>query len=213
MVTVKLGPTIPEFILCATMTKDFLKYTKRQGNDLITPNKTFPGLEAGDKWCVCAGRYTEAKNNGIFLPVDWNATHESSKKYPGFSLERFTNTVPCGANNNSLKPKNSMSAKTVLNAFLVARENLDYNTAINLTVNTSNNLQQAIYNLPSNRPSQVTKFYSDQCRIEYIVTYHHDITYIYVLERQYLAKLNVPNPKFKVPPNSLYWRITDIFII
>jgi uncharacterized protein (DUF2237 family) len=25
----------------------------KKGNDLITPNWDFPGLKAGDKWCLC----------------------------------------------------------------------------------------------------------------------------------------------------------------
>jgi uncharacterized protein (DUF2237 family) len=34
-------------------------------NDLITPkpNWDFPGLKAGDKWCLCVSRWKEAENN------------------------------------------------------------------------------------------------------------------------------------------------------
>ncbi|MUV57316.1 hypothetical protein SAMN04487947_0667 [Halogeometricum rufum] len=48
--------------LCAVMTEEFLAFSKRRGNDLVTPRPTlrFPGLEPGDRWCLCLGRWTEA---------------------------------------------------------------------------------------------------------------------------------------------------------
>ena len=48
--------------VCAKMTKDFLKFTKKKGNDLSTPNKTsnFPGLKENDRWCLCQYRWKEA---------------------------------------------------------------------------------------------------------------------------------------------------------
>ena len=49
-------------VVCAEMTEDFLQYTKAQGNDLQTPapQYNFPGLKAGDRWCLCAARWYEA---------------------------------------------------------------------------------------------------------------------------------------------------------
>ena len=39
------------FFKKATVTNDFLDYTKAQGNDLSTPRgSSFPGLKAGDNW-------------------------------------------------------------------------------------------------------------------------------------------------------------------
>ena len=48
--------------LCAVMTEDFLTFSKERGNDLVTPRPAFafPGLEPGDRWCLCLGRWTEA---------------------------------------------------------------------------------------------------------------------------------------------------------
>ena len=43
--------------VCAKMTDEFLTYTKSQGNDLSTQRGGFPGLNAGDKWCLCAIRW------------------------------------------------------------------------------------------------------------------------------------------------------------
>ena len=50
--------------LCAVMTDEFLRFTRRHGNDLTTPRPefNFPGLEAGDRWCLCLGRWLEARD-------------------------------------------------------------------------------------------------------------------------------------------------------
>lgn len=48
--------------LCAVMTEDFLSFSKSRGNDLTTPRPElqFPGLDPGDRWCLCLGRWIEA---------------------------------------------------------------------------------------------------------------------------------------------------------
>jgi uncharacterized protein (DUF2237 family) len=48
--------------LCAVMTDEFLAFGRERGNDLVTPRPElqFPGLEPGDRWCVCLGRWLEA---------------------------------------------------------------------------------------------------------------------------------------------------------
>ena len=45
--------------VCAKVTDDFLKWSKKVGNDLITPHPEFgfPGLKDGDNWCLCASWY------------------------------------------------------------------------------------------------------------------------------------------------------------
>jgi uncharacterized protein (DUF2237 family) len=65
--------------ICAVMTDEFLKYSKRQGNDLMTPRPEFefPGLEPGDRWCVCVGRWVEALDADVAPPVVLEATNES----------------------------------------------------------------------------------------------------------------------------------------
>jgi Uncharacterized protein conserved in bacteria len=65
--------------LCAAVTDEFLEYSRRQGNDLITPRPAvdFPGLEAGDRWCLCVGRWTSAREAGVAPPVVLEATHEA----------------------------------------------------------------------------------------------------------------------------------------
>lgn len=49
-------------LVCAIVTKDFLQFSLSKGNDLITPRPEyqFPGLVAGDQWCLCLNRWIEA---------------------------------------------------------------------------------------------------------------------------------------------------------
>lgn len=69
--------------VCAQMTKEFLTFAKSQGEDLINPNPTldFPGLTTGDRWCVCASRWSDAYKNGVAPPVFLDSTHESTLRY------------------------------------------------------------------------------------------------------------------------------------
>lgn len=66
--------------VCAVMTEAFLLYSKLQGNDLSTaqPESGFPGLRAGDRWCLCVGRWREAHAAGMAPPVVLAATHEEA---------------------------------------------------------------------------------------------------------------------------------------
>lgn len=70
-------------VVCAELTEAFLSYTKAQGNDLSTPQPlyNFPGLNPGDKWCLCAARWKEAMEDGVAPPVVLASTHEAALKY------------------------------------------------------------------------------------------------------------------------------------
>lgn len=70
-------------VVCAKLTDKFLNYTKRQGNDLSTPRPqfNFPGLKAGDKWCLCALRWKEAFEAGFAPPLILESTHEKALEY------------------------------------------------------------------------------------------------------------------------------------
>ncbi len=65
--------------LCAEMTDEFLAFSKARGNDLSTPNPMFqfPGLKAGDRWCLCVLRWKEAFEAGMAPRVNLHATHMS----------------------------------------------------------------------------------------------------------------------------------------
>ncbi len=63
--------------VCAIMTDEFLAYSKYVGNDLSTPAPQFgfPGLKAGDRWCLCAARFLQAHDEGCAPKVNLRATH------------------------------------------------------------------------------------------------------------------------------------------
>ena len=64
--------------ICAVMTQEFLEYSREQGNDLITPRPElgFPGLQSGDRWCICLPRWIEAREVDHAPPVVLEATSE-----------------------------------------------------------------------------------------------------------------------------------------
>ena len=63
--------------VCAVMTNEFLAFSKYVGNDLSTPRPEFgfAGLKAGDQWCLCAGRFLQAHEEGCAPRVHLAATH------------------------------------------------------------------------------------------------------------------------------------------
>jgi uncharacterized protein (DUF2237 family) len=65
-------------VVCARVTDAFLAYSREQGNDLVTPQPAFdfPGLKAGDRWCLCALRWREAHAAGVAPPLYLQASHE-----------------------------------------------------------------------------------------------------------------------------------------
>lgn len=65
--------------ICAVMTKEFLDFSKKSGNDLSTPRKEFdfPGLKPGDRWCICLPRWIEALEAGIAPKILLRSTHHS----------------------------------------------------------------------------------------------------------------------------------------
>ena len=58
--------------VCAVMTAEFLAFSKYVGNDLTTPQPRygFPGLQPGDRWCLCAARFLQAAVEGAGPAID-----------------------------------------------------------------------------------------------------------------------------------------------
>lgn len=69
--------------VCALMTDEFLEFSRSRGNDLSTPfpEYGFPGLKAGDFWCLCRGRWEEAHAAGVAPRIRLEATHASVLEY------------------------------------------------------------------------------------------------------------------------------------
>jgi len=66
--------------VCVRVTAKFLAFSRQRGNDLSTPAPQFgfAGLQPGDQWCLCAGRWKEALDAGVAPPVVLAATHEET---------------------------------------------------------------------------------------------------------------------------------------
>ncbi|MEO0692783.1 MAG: DUF2237 domain-containing protein [Pseudomonadota bacterium] len=64
--------------VCAIMTAEFLAFSKYIGNDLSTPRPEFrfAGLNPGDQWCLCAGRFRQAAEEGAGPKVRLASTHK-----------------------------------------------------------------------------------------------------------------------------------------
>ena len=69
--------------VCVLLTAEFLDFSRSRGNDLSTPRPEFgfPGLKAGDRWCLCAARWREAMRAGCAPRVVLEATHEAVLQY------------------------------------------------------------------------------------------------------------------------------------
>lgn len=67
-------------VVCAQMTDEFLEFSARMGNDLSTPapEYDFPGLKAGDRWCLCVDRWKEALDADVAPPVFLRGTHRAA---------------------------------------------------------------------------------------------------------------------------------------
>ncbi|RLA14071.1 MAG: DUF2237 domain-containing protein [Gammaproteobacteria bacterium] len=78
--------------VCIVASAEFLEYSRFRGNDLATPQPEFgfPGVQPGQRWCLCASRWLEAHELGMAPKVALTSTHkraleivplESLKKY------------------------------------------------------------------------------------------------------------------------------------
>ncbi len=69
--------------VCVIATEEFLAFSRERGNDLSTPRPEFrfPGVQPGDRWCLCASRWKEAWEAGKAPQVVLTATHEASLRF------------------------------------------------------------------------------------------------------------------------------------
>jgi len=74
--------------VCAIVTAEFLRFSRLAGNDLSAPapHFGFPGLEPGDRWCVCAARWLQVQQAGAACPIVLEATHENTLQIVPFEL-------------------------------------------------------------------------------------------------------------------------------
>jgi hypothetical protein len=69
--------------VCTQMTDEFLAFSKSRGNDLSTPQPAFgfPGLVAGNRWCLCAERWQEAFDAGVAPSVFLESSHAATLEW------------------------------------------------------------------------------------------------------------------------------------
>jgi uncharacterized protein len=69
--------------ICVSVTREFLEFSASRGNDLSTPMPEFgfPGLQPGDRWCLCAARWVEALRAGAAPRLVLAATHQVMLEY------------------------------------------------------------------------------------------------------------------------------------
>ncbi|MGY8903284.1 MAG: DUF2237 family protein [Burkholderiales bacterium] len=84
-------------VVCARVTQEFLLYSLERGNDLMTPHPEwrFAGLKPGDRWCLCALRWSEALAAGVAPPVVLECTHEKALQW--VSLAQLQSHAWCPA--------------------------------------------------------------------------------------------------------------------
>ena len=93
------GEDAGQHVVCARMTEAFLAFALSRGNDLVTPRPEwrFKGLNAGERWCLCAARWLEAWEAGVAPPVILESTHEKA-------LETIPLEILLGAAYQSVRP-------------------------------------------------------------------------------------------------------------
>ncbi len=76
--------------VCVEVSDDFLQFSRSRGNDLITPMPEygFPGLRAGDRWCLCAARWLEAQQAEMAPRVFLRRTHQRALEVVPIDLLR-----------------------------------------------------------------------------------------------------------------------------
>lgn len=76
--------------VCVRLTREFLEFSRSRGNDLSTPRPEFgfPGLQPGDRWCLCAARWLEAHENEMAPRVFLKRTHGRALEIVSLDLLR-----------------------------------------------------------------------------------------------------------------------------
>ena len=90
------GTDYGQHLTCVLLTEEFLIFSKSKGNDLSTPRPEFgfPGLKAGDRWCLCAERWTEALEAGMAPMLYLESTHSQMLSLVQIEvLERYAVTT------------------------------------------------------------------------------------------------------------------------
>lgn len=74
--------------VCIEVSQAFLEYSRFRGNNLSTPVPEFgfPGLKAGDSWCLCAERWLEAHEHKMAPKIKLASTHAKALEIVSLTL-------------------------------------------------------------------------------------------------------------------------------
>ncbi|MCW1967599.1 MAG: DUF2237 domain-containing protein [Anaerolineae bacterium] len=78
--------------VCVIVTREFLEFSRKRGNDLSTPvpEYGFAGLKSGDQWCLCVKRWQEAFEAGFAPQVVLESTNLVSLEFVDLAdLKRY----------------------------------------------------------------------------------------------------------------------------
>ena len=96
--TCRTGPgDFGSHTICAVVSAEFLDFQQSIGNDLTSPapEYDFPGLQAGDRWCVTTQAWLRAHDEGVAAYVVLAATHERAlEAVPLDVLKEYAVDVP-----------------------------------------------------------------------------------------------------------------------
>lgn len=86
-------------VVCAVVTAEFLAFSRSRGNDLTSPAPEygFPGLEPGDRWCLCVSRWKEAYDAGCAPGVVLEATAASALEFVDLEMLKEHAVGPAGS--------------------------------------------------------------------------------------------------------------------
>lgn len=70
-------------VVCAVMTEEFLAMARTNGHEFVEARSedNFPGLIAGDRWCISALLWLYAFDQGCAPPIVLESTHRRALKY------------------------------------------------------------------------------------------------------------------------------------
>jgi len=83
-------------LVCAIVTDEFLQFSLSKGNNLTTPIPAyqFPGLVAGDQWCLCINRWLEAVQANCAPLIKLESTHiKALEKVSLEILEQYSSDI------------------------------------------------------------------------------------------------------------------------
>jgi|MEHZ01.2.fsa_nt_MEHZ010386554.1_1 hypothetical protein len=115
--------------------------------------------------------------------------------------------LPCGPNGILLTPKNTMSSLDVLQLFIEAIKKKNMRLMKSLLVDPETFEWSIVNRINSDTQPRIQVHNIKPCTDTYIVTYQGKSNWIASLQRQYRPRLSQDLGKYKIPSNSLYWRI------